>query len=84
MAKLIRVTLERSLSKCDDRQIATLQGLGLRRRQHSKVLMDTREIRGMIMKMQHMLTVEAFEGDDSLRQGARRRAAARRGAGGES
>jgi large subunit ribosomal protein L30 len=72
MAKLIKVTLRRSLSKCDPKQLATLQGLGLRRREHSRILKDTPAIRGMVMKMQHMLDVEGFEGDDSLRQSTRR------------
>lgn len=73
MANLIRVKLIRSLSKCTDRQKATLQGLGLRKREQEKVLLDTVPIRGMIMKVQHMLEVEAFEGDDSLRDSARLR-----------
>lgn len=73
MASLIRVKLIRSLSKCTDRQKATLQGLGLRNREQEKVLMDTIPIRGMIMKVQHMLDVERFDGDDSLRDSARLR-----------
>lgn len=73
MARLIRVKLKRSLSKCTERQIATLQGLGLRKREQEKVLLDTVPIRGMIMKVQHMLDIEAFEGDDSLRDSARLR-----------
>lgn len=73
MASLIKVTLKRSLSKCTDKQIATLQGLGLRKRTQTKILMDTPEIRGMVLKMQHMLEVERFDGDDSLRDSARLR-----------
>ncbi len=73
MASLIRVTLTRGLSKCTERQRATLQGLGLRKRHQTKVLMDTVPIRGMIMKVQHMLEVERFDGDDSLRDSARLR-----------
>ncbi|MCB9645297.1 MAG: 50S ribosomal protein L30 [Deltaproteobacteria bacterium] len=73
MASLIQVTLKRSLSKCTDKQIATLQGLGLRKRSQSKILMDTPAIRGMVMKVQHMLDVKAFDGDDSLRDSARLR-----------
>ena len=75
MASLIKVTLKRGLSKCTDKQIATLQGLGLRKRQQTKILMDTPEIRGMVLKMQHMLDVERFDGDDSLRDSARLRKA---------
>lgn len=73
MASLIKVTLKRSLSKCTEKQIATLQGLGLRKREQTKILKDTVPIRGMVMKVQHMLDVERFDGDDSLRDSARLR-----------
>jgi large subunit ribosomal protein L30 len=73
MASLLKVTLVRGLSKCTDKQIATLQGLGLRKRHQTKVLKDTVPIRGMIMKMQHMLEVERYDGDDSERDSARLR-----------
>lgn len=73
MASLIKVTLKRSLSKLTDKQTATLQGLGLRKMHQSKILKDTAPIRGMVMKMQHMLEVERFDGDDTLRQSARLR-----------
>jgi len=73
MASLLKVTLVRSASKCTDKQKATLQGLGLRKRHQTKVLKDTVPIRGMILKMQHMLQVERFEGDDSMRDSARLR-----------
>ena len=78
MAKLIKVTLKRGLSKLTDRQQATLQGLGLRKRHQTRILKDTLPIRGMVLRMQHMLDVEAFEGDDSLRQSTRRTRAAQR------
>ncbi len=71
MPSLIKVTLKRGLSKCTDRQLGTLQGLGLRKRQQSKVLKDTAPIRGMVLKVQHMLEVERFDGEDSLRESAR-------------
>ena len=74
MASLIKVKLKRSLSKCTEQQRATLQGLGLRKREQTKILMDTKPIRGMVLAVQHMLVVERFDGDDSLRQSARIRA----------
>lgn len=74
MASLIKVKLKRSLSKCTERQIATLQGLGLRKREQTKILQDTKPIRGMVLAVQHMLEVERFDGDDSLRTSARIRA----------
>jgi large subunit ribosomal protein L30 len=75
MASLIKVTLRRSLSKCTQAQTDTLQGLGLRKRHQTKYLKDTKPIRGMVLKVQHMIDVELVEGDDSLRQSARLRKA---------
>ncbi len=73
MASLIKLTLKRSVSKCTEQQRGTLQGLGLRRREQSKILKDTAPIRGMVLSVQHMLDVERFDGDDSLRDSARLR-----------
>ena len=73
MASLIKVTLKRSMSKCTERQQATLHGLGLKRPHQTKILKDTAPIRGMVHKMQHMLEIERFDGDDSLRESARLR-----------
>jgi len=71
MASLIKVTLKRSLSKTSPEQVGTAHGLGLRRPGHTKILKDTVPIRGMILKIQHLLEVERFDGDDSLRESAR-------------
>ena len=73
MASLIKIKLIRSTSKCPPRQKATLLGLGLWKPGQEKVLKDTAPIRGMIIKMQHMLEVERFDGDDSQRDSARLR-----------
>lgn len=74
MASLIKLTLKRSLSKLSPVQEGTVRGLGLRNRGDSKILKDTVPIRGMVMKVQHLLEVERFDGDDSLRESARLRA----------
>jgi large subunit ribosomal protein L30 len=71
MASLIKVTLKRSLSKCTDQQVGTLQGLGLRNRSQTKILKDTPAIRGMVLSVQHMLDVERFDGPDTLRKSQR-------------
>lgn len=73
MADLIELNLKRSRSKCTAKQLGTLQGLGLRRRGATKVLLDTPEIRGMIVKVQHLVDVRCFSGDDALRDSARLR-----------
>ncbi len=75
MPSLIKVTLKRGLSTSTKRQLATVRGLGLRKTGSSKILKDTVPIRGMVMKVQHLLEVERFDGDDSLRDSARLRAA---------
>jgi ribosomal protein L30 len=74
MEELIRVRLIRGLNKCNPKQAATLQGLGLRKLHQTKVLKSTAPIRGMIMRMQQWLDVEAFSGPSDLRQSARLRA----------
>lgn len=75
MANLLKVTLHRGRSKCTAKQLGTLDGLGLKRRSQTKILKDTPEIRGMVLKVQHLIEVEAFEGDDSLRVSQRLRKA---------
>ena len=74
MTSLIRVKLSRGLAGSSVRQRATVAGLGLRKRNSEKILKDTAPIRGMIMKVQHLLEVERFDGDDSMRDSARLRA----------
>lgn len=55
--KQIRVTLVRSVigTKQDHRD--TIRGLGLRRINSSRVLNDTPEVRGMIHKVDYLVTV---------------------------
>lgn len=55
--KQVKVTLVRSTigTKKDHRD--TVRGLGLRRVNSSKVLVDTPEVRGMINKVDYLLTV---------------------------
>ncbi len=51
--KLVRSTIDRPVT-----QKATVRGLGLRRLHHEVVLEDTASIRGMIRKVQHLITVQ--------------------------
>ncbi|VFR23686.1 LSU ribosomal protein L30p (L7e) [plant metagenome] len=55
--KQIKVTLVRSVigTKQDHRD--TVRGLGLRRVNSTKVLVDTPEVRGMIRKVDYLVTV---------------------------
>lgn len=58
MAHKLKVTLVRSTIDRDRKQKETVKGLGLRRMNHSVVLEDTQAVRGMIRKVQHLITVE--------------------------
>jgi large subunit ribosomal protein L30 len=58
MALRLRVTLVRSTIDRPKTQKDTVRGLGLRRSGQSVIVEDTPAIRGMIRKVQHLLTVE--------------------------
>lgn len=58
MAGEIKVTLMRSAIGRDKYFGKVLKGLGLRRRHQTVVLQDTPEIRGMINKVSHMVSLE--------------------------
>jgi large subunit ribosomal protein L30 len=57
-AKRIRITQLRSGIGYDQRQRAALRGLGLRRIRHSVELEDTAAVRGLILKVGHLVQVE--------------------------
>lgn len=61
MAGKLKVTLVRSTIDRDKSQKQTVNGLGLRKLNHSVVLEDTRAVRGMIRKVQHLVAVEPAE-----------------------
>jgi large subunit ribosomal protein L30 len=58
MALKLKVTLVRSPIHRENSQKETVKGLGLRHLNHSRVLEDTQSIRGMIRKIQHLVSVE--------------------------
>ena len=55
--KKLKVTLLKSTIGFNKTQAATVQGLGLRRLNHSVELTDTPETRGMIHKVRHLVAV---------------------------
>jgi large subunit ribosomal protein L30 len=55
--KRLKVTLLKSTIGFNKTQAATVQGLGLRRLNHSVELADTPETRGMIHKVRHLVAV---------------------------
>lgn len=58
MATKLKVTLVRSTIDRLATQKATVKGMGLKKLNQSVVLEDTESIRGMIRKVQHLVTVE--------------------------
>ena len=62
----IIVTQRRGLSHKPEPQRLIIKGLGLRRIGHTVTLRDTPAIRGMIMKVQHLVDVEVRVGEAPL------------------
>lgn len=58
MGNKIKITLKKSVIGRPADQRQTVRGLGLLRISHMRELDDTPEIRGMIRKVAHLLTVE--------------------------
>jgi large subunit ribosomal protein L30 len=71
-ATKIRVTQLRGLSHKPEAQRLILKGLGLRRIGHTVELRDNPAIRGMIEKVQHLVSVQVLKGEAAL-FGARHR-----------
>lgn len=60
--KKIKVTQIRSIIDNPLRQKKTIEALGLKRIRHSVVHRDTPQIRGMINKVKHLVSVEEVSG----------------------
>jgi large subunit ribosomal protein L30 len=56
--KMIKVTLVRSTIGFNEKQGKVVESLGLRRIRHSVTLPDSPAVRGMILKVRHLVTVE--------------------------
>jgi large subunit ribosomal protein L30 len=55
--KTLKITLRKSAIGFDRKQRLVVQGLGLRRLNHSVELPDTPATRGMILKVRHLVEV---------------------------
>lgn len=55
--KAITIQLKAGLRGCTDTQIATVKGLGLRRRMDTVTLENTPSVRGAIKKVIHLVSV---------------------------
>ena len=72
MATMLKVTQIKSQIGAKPKTRGTLRALGLRRLGDSNVLPDRPEIRGMLHRVPHLVTVEAVE--ESKGEAKRRRA----------
>ena len=54
----VKITLVRGLAGCTEDQRATVRSLGLRKIRQSVVREDKPDVRGMIKKVLHLVTVE--------------------------
>ena len=54
MAKTLKITLRKSAIGFDKKQKQVVEGLGLRRLNHTVELADTPATRGMILKVRHL------------------------------
>ncbi len=54
----LRITQVRSTIGFDRKQRDVIRSLGLRRIRHTVEVPDTPEVRGMILKVRHLITVE--------------------------
>jgi len=57
--KTITVRLKRGTIACSPKQRATVNGLGLKRREQVRTLENTPSVRGMIKKVIHLVEVVA-------------------------
>jgi large subunit ribosomal protein L30 len=57
-AKRVKVTLKKSTIGFGKKQAAVVEGLGLRRLNHTVELADTPATRGMIHKIRHLVEVQ--------------------------
>jgi large subunit ribosomal protein L30 len=61
MAMKLKIVLVRSGINRPQRQKATLEALGLKKLNSSRVLADNLSVRGMVRKVSHLVTIESFE-----------------------
>ncbi len=66
MATQIEVTQRRSGIGRSKAQRVHLKSLGLRRMNHTVRLKDTPAVRGIVMKVQHLVDVRVLEGEAEL------------------
>jgi len=58
MAKMVKITLTKSIIGASEKQRRVVKALGLRKMHHSVELPDTPATRGAATKVSHLVTVE--------------------------
>jgi len=58
MAKMVRITLTKSLIGASEKQRRVVEALGLRKMQHSVDLPDNQQTRGAALKVSHLVTLK--------------------------
>jgi len=58
MAKMLKITLTKSVIGSSEKQRKVIEALGLRKMRHSVELPDTPQVRGAALKVSHLVTVE--------------------------
>lgn len=58
MAKMVKITLTKSIIGASPKQRKVVEALGLKKMHHSVELADTPATRGAITKVAHLVTVE--------------------------
>lgn len=58
MAKMLKITLTKSIIGANPKQKAVVKALGLKKMHHSVELADTPATRGAVAKVTHLVTVE--------------------------
>ena len=58
MPLMLKVTLKRSTIKSTNAQRETVRGLGLKKLHSSRLLQDSPEVRGMVLKVSHLVELE--------------------------
>lgn len=62
MSKL-KITLVKSINKAKEKQVATVKALGLKKIGSTVEQKDNPQIRGMIKKVSHLVSVEEIKGE---------------------
>jgi large subunit ribosomal protein L30 len=64
----LKIKLTKSIAGASESQLATIEGLGLKKFGQERLLQDTPSVRGMVFKVKHLVSSEVVEGEAPKRQ----------------